>query len=494
MNQNEISRIDRITKIIYNLLNGKIPEFIHFEVQEFDEINQLSQYVNRLVEEINSLKQSYADLSNGNLSSPIKSNLPFAHSLKNLQATLNHLTWQTNQISKGDFSQHVDFLGEFSDSFNCMVKQLQINRDHLEELVKNRTKELSLLLNTSIKTSQTLNEKDIFELISKILIQSLECHTYCRIISLDKSKQRFQIKTTHSIRPLECDCPIDVFYELDNFKNLKKTINNPEIKIIDINFEDIDKDEKDFFFLGIFKSLLIMPFIEDYNVSSFAMLNEARDLSRSNFSTDFYKTLSYQLSISINNSKLFQKNKTIFLHTVEALAAAIDARDTYTHYHSKNVTKYAVIIAKGMELKDDQVSNIKIAGLLHDIGKIGIMDNILLKPGKLTTEEFDIIKSHPNKAVKILEAVEDLKDIIPIIAAHHERFDGKGYPNSLIGEEIHIGARIIAIADTLDAMTTKRVYRNAMDKKVAIEEIAKCSGTKFDPQVVKAFLNLAHSL
>lgn len=237
-----------------------------------------------------------------------------------------------------------------------------------------------------------------------------------------------------------------------------------------------------------------MPFIEDYNVSSFAMLNEARDLSRSNFSTDFYKTLSYQLSISINNSKLFQKNKTIFLHTVEALAAAIDARDTYTHYHSKNVTKYAVIIAKGMELKDDQVSNIKIAGLLHDIGKIGIMDNILLKPGKLTTEEFDIIKSHPNKAVKILEAVEDLKDIIPIIAAHHERFDGKGYPNSLIGEEIHIGARIIAIADTLDAITTKRVYRNAMDKKVAIEEIAKCSGTKFDPQVVKAFLNLAHSL
>ena len=147
-----------------------------------------------------------------------------------------------------------------------------------------------------------------------------------------------------------------------------------------------------------------------------------------------------------------------------------------------------------MELTDKQISDIETAGLLHYIGKIGIGDNVLLKPGKLTNEEFDIIKSHPEKAVKILESVEDLKDIIPIIAAHHERYDGKGYPNGLKGEEIHLGARIIAVADTFDAMTTKRVYRDAKDKKVSIEEIITCSGTQFDPQVVETFLEIACSL
>lgn len=494
MNENEITQIESITKTLYDLLNGKIPELINLGDQEVDEICQLSQYVNRLVEEIDSLRQSYSDLSNGKLSSPITSNLSFAHSLKNLQATLKHLTWQTNQIAQGDFTQHIDFLGEFSESFNWMVGQLKTNRDHLEELVRNRTQELSLLLSTSIQTSQTLDEKKIFRLIAKILVEALECHTYCRVITIDKVKQTFQIKAAHSIRPLQCACPTDVLYDLDSFSFLQKTIDNTDLKVVDANSEDIDKNERDFFFLGFFQSLLIIPFVGDGDVKSFAMLNEARDLERSNFSIDFYKTLSNHLSISIHNARLFEKNKNLFLHTIEALAAAIDQRDAYTHYHSSNVTICAVAIAKSMGLTDKQISEINTAGLLHDIGKIGIRDNVLLKPGKLTNEEFDIIKSHPEKAVKILESVEDLKDIIPIIASHHERYDGKGYPDGLEGEEIHLGARIIAVADTFDAMTTKRVYRDAIDKKVSIEEITRCSGTQFDPQTVKAFLNIVYSL
>ena len=493
MNQNEISRIDRITETINELLNGNIPELIN-PGDELDEIQQLSQYVNQMLEEISSLKQSYTDLSNGKLSSPIKSNLPFAHSLKNLQATLNHLTWQTNQIAKGDFTQHIDFLGEFSDSFNCMVKQLQTNRDHLEELIKNRTNELSLLLDTTIKTSQMHNINELFNLISKILIQSLECHTYCRIISLDKTKKYFQIKSSYSIRPLKCNYPIDKSYELNKFKILKKITNKPELKDIYTNPDDFNKIEKDFLFMDLFKSTLIIPFVEDSEVLDLAIINEARDIARSSFSIDFYRTLSNHLSIVIHNAKLFQSNKSTFLYTIEALAAAIDQRDAYTHLHSKNVTKYAVKIAKHLKFSENEISDIRVAALLHDIGKIGIKDDILLKPSKLTNEEIDIIKTHPERAVKILESVENLNSVIPIIAAHHERYDGRGYPRGLKGDNIPVSSRIIAVADTFDAITTKRVYRDAMTKKVAIEEIKKCSGTQFDPKIVNAFLENVHSL
>jgi len=223
------------------------------------------------------------------------------------------------------------------------------------------------------------------------------------------------------------------------------------------------------------------------------LLSEARDMHRSKYSVDFYKTLSNHLSISIKNAVLFQKNRDIFLHTIEALAAALDARDADTHDHSKNVTKYSIELAQSMGLGDKQISDIKTAGLLHDIGKIGIKDAILLKQGTLTKEEFEVIKTHPEKALKILESVDDLKNIRDLIVAHHERFDGTGYPRGLKGEAIPLGSRILAIADSYDAMTSNRVYRAAMDRKTAIQEIIDCTGSQFDPKVAACFLQLVHS-
>ncbi len=187
--------------------------------------------------------------------------------------------------------------------------------------------------------------------------------------------------------------------------------------------------------------------------------------------------------------------KEVYIRMIATLISVIEAKDAYTRSHSENVAKYSVAIAKEMALSDDQIDLINKAAQLHDIGKIGIDDSILNKPGKLTAEEFDIIKEHPMKAQEILKPLDFLNDAIELIRQHHERYDGKGYPSGNKGDQIPIGARIMAVADTYDAMISGRPYRQSLfSKDQVIEEIRQNAGTQFDPKVVEAFLRIAHSL
>ncbi|MDD5645087.1 MAG: HD-GYP domain-containing protein [bacterium] len=182
------------------------------------------------------------------------------------------------------------------------------------------------------------------------------------------------------------------------------------------------------------------------------------------------------------------------LNTLEVLAEALDARDHYTSGHSKRVTDFSVHIAEIMKLPHKEVEVIKQAGLLHDIGKIGIRDEILLKPGKLTRDEYELIKQHPLKGYKMLKGLSFLENALDCILYHHEQFDGTGYPEGLKGEDIPIGARIIHVADTVDAMTTERPYRKALTLETAIDELKKFKGVLFDPSVVEAFLIIQKAL
>lgn len=178
-----------------------------------------------------------------------------------------------------------------------------------------------------------------------------------------------------------------------------------------------------------------------------------------------------------------------FISGIESLSKAIEFRDKYTGGHSQRVAEYAVLIAKEMNLDDDQVEQIRIAGLLHDIGKIGVPGAILNKPGALTDEEWEKIKRHPAIAVEIL-STGPFKDLAPHIRSHHERYDGKGYPDGLKGEEISLIAQILGVADAFDAMTTDRVYRSKMTIEQAKEELVKNRGLQFSPKVVDATLAL----
>ena len=177
--------------------------------------------------------------------------------------------------------------------------------------------------------------------------------------------------------------------------------------------------------------------------------------------------------------------------TLEALVAALDSRDTETQDHSLRVAQFTYVLAEAMGVREPELSQVRWGALLHDIGKIGIPDAILRKPGKLTEDEFEIMKQHPEKGYRILENIRFLEMAREIVMAHQEKFDGTGYPKGSQGEEIPLGARIFSVVDTFDAMTSNRPYRNALPYEKARKELQQFSGTQFDPKVVEAFCSIA---
>jgi len=181
-----------------------------------------------------------------------------------------------------------------------------------------------------------------------------------------------------------------------------------------------------------------------------------------------------------------EENRELFMGSIRMLAAAIDEKDPYTRGHSGRVAKYSIILAEYLSFSSEELDKLRISALLHDVGKIGVDDRVLKKPGKLTEEEFDLMKQHTVKGANIMRPVAQLKDVLPGIELHHERMDGQGYPYGLQGDQIPMMARIIAVADTLDAITTNRPYQSAMDLEYALERIRSLAVTRFDPQVVAA--------
>ena len=212
--------------------------------------------------------------------------------------------------------------------------------------------------------------------------------------------------------------------------------------------------------------------------------NEIGDLA-SNFNV-----MSQSIETAIEQlKKAVTENQALFINSVRMLAAAIDAKDPYTRGHSERVARYSIAIGKNLHLPEKEMRNLRISALLHDVGKIGIDDRILRKPGALSDDEFEVMKGHPVKGAAIMSGVAQLIDIIPGMKYHHEKWGGGGYPDNLEGEQIPMQARIVAIADTFDAMTTNRPYQKAMELNYVVEKIKSFAGTRFDPRVVDAFVS-----
>lgn len=195
-------------------------------------------------------------------------------------------------------------------------------------------------------------------------------------------------------------------------------------------------------------------------------------------------------SMASNNKVFYNELRELFYKTIRAISNALDTKDSYTNGHSLRVTLYSMILAKELNLDDSYMEDIEIAGLLHDIGKIAMPKSILCKNGKLTEEEFLVMKSHPVRGEKIVINIKKLQMISEWVKTHHEKWDGTGYPDGLKGTQIPLPGRIIALADTYDAMTSTRPYRTALSHEVAISEIKRCSGTQFDPELAELFIKL----
>lgn len=205
------------------------------------------------------------------------------------------------------------------------------------------------------------------------------------------------------------------------------------------------------------------------------------------------KSIEQMNTIKTINKQLHDKNEELeraYLDTIGILRQTVEAKDPYTRGHSDRVSEYSVLIGKKLGLDEKTLHILKIGGLFHDIGKIGIPDSILLKESKLSDEEYSQIKNHPMIGVHMLGDAAIFTDILPIVKHHHERYDGRGYPSQLVGDDIPYVARIAAVADTFDAMTSKRSYRDSLPIDVVRAEIERCSGTQFDPNIAKIFLDI----
>ncbi|HUQ17538.1 MAG TPA: HD-GYP domain-containing protein [Candidatus Saccharimonadales bacterium] len=186
----------------------------------------------------------------------------------------------------------------------------------------------------------------------------------------------------------------------------------------------------------------------------------------------------------------YAETRDLFFGTVSALSQAIDAKDGFTRGHADRVSRIAGAIARDMGLPEKQIEQIELAGLLHDIGKIGVEDKILMKPMRLEPDEQELMRRHPIYGASILEPSAALRPLVPLVLHHHENFDGTGYPEGLKGEEIPIGARIIIVADAYEAMTSDRIYRKSIGHDRALEQLDKYKGMQFDPKIVRAIEQL----
>ncbi len=228
--------------------------------------------------------------------------------------------------------------------------------------------------------------------------------------------------------------------------------------------------------------------IKDKVIGVLQAINKKKGGLFTKWDLDDFNTLANQVAIAIENANLYNEIKETFLSTAEALADTMEARDAYTGGHTKRVLEYSSLIGEELSLKEGEMENLKLAAVLHDIGKIGVEDRILRKDAKLTEEEDKAMRMHTIIGPRIVENIKPLRSIAPGIRHHHETYDGRGYPDLLKGKEIPIMARIISVADTFDAMTTDRPYRKGLPKEVALRELKDHAGIQFDANVVDAFI------
>jgi len=270
-----------------------------------------------------------------------------------------------------------------------------------------------------------------------------------------------------------------------NLQNKKKVIEwalkkGRTIALPDIE-EDADESEK--------VTFVLVPLIaHDKPVGLIDIITDTPEGDITSRDLSLLTILAKQSALAIENVKLYESIKKDQISIIKALAATVDAKDHYTLGHSQKVSQYSVIVAEEMGLPERDLETIKYAALLHDIGKIALPDDIIKKPSKLSDHEFEIVQKHPIIGAKIIKEIEALAAMVPIVLHHHERYDGKGYPDGLKGEDIPVGARIVHVTDAYDTMVSARAYRDMLPPELAISELRKNAGAQFDPKIVDIFI------
>lgn len=261
---------------------------------------------------------------------------------------------------------------------------------------------------------------------------------------------------------------------------------------VSLNIKDVNKDSRKSNIAQKInqkqKAMLTVPVkFKEKIIGVLQVINKKNGGTFTREDQEFLEGMSSQVAIALENARLYKELRELFTESILSLAEAIDAKDPYTNGHSRRVTDYSISIGKEMGLKEEELEKLEYMAILHDVGKIGIRDSILNKQAQLDNEEYAVMKTHTIMGAKILDSMKSLKALSMGAKYHHEKYDGTGYQDGLKGEEIPFEARIIAVADTYDAMTTDRPYRKGLEHETAMKEINRFAGTQFDPTIVEYF-------
>ena len=389
---------------------------------------------------------------------------------------LEQLKKGTLRIAQRDYKSQVtvkskDEFKDLADSFNLMSQQLD---RHFDEVTTRSKIDRAVLSSLSVKKIVNTALKRMYVFFS--------CDSISINIAMDKNPTTYHgyILTNIQVRKTQ-----EEFFNMSLDDQQVLTKNKACVMV------DLTKESPSYLAQAAMKdmnSFLILPLFFDGSLKGTVAIGFKKSKNYSNEDINQARQIADQVAVALSNSSLVDALEKLNLGTLEALARTVDAKSKWTAGHSERVTNLSVKIARVLGLTKKQVEAIKRGAYLHDIGKIGVPLSILDKPARLTEEEFETIKDHPTIGAQILEPIEAYADVIPMVLQHHEKFNGKGYPHGIAGEEISLGGRIMAVADVYDAVVSDRPYRQGWIEEKAIKMIKEEAGEHFDPKVVDAFL------
>jgi len=360
----------------------------------------------------------------------------------------------------------------------------------LKESLEKKIKEFSALYEVGKSVTSTLDLDELLALITRKAAIIMNASA-CSLRLLDKSGCELLLRSSYGFVSKR-------FHKIKRSLKVGESIAGRVVKSGRPYITNDLRKEKDYKYLSYvtekgLRSLITVPLVQKDKIIGVLSIYNVRLSKYTQADVKLLSMFASQAAIAIENAKLFEQAETGYLNTIRTLSNIIDAKDSQTFGHSERVMKHCMDIAMELGLSEKEIELLKYAGLLHDIGKIGIDVGILRKPAKLTRDEWKIMAMHPVVGSGIVEQIGFLDNLAPIILHHHERYDGRGYPSKLKKRNIPIGARILSVVDAYESMASDRPYRKALSAKKIRQELLEGAGTQFDPDIVKIFLKILDS-